>query len=81
MAYKNPWIVAILNFLIPGTGFLYLGKRNYLIIGIMLILITFVYTTVFYSTSTIIFIGESIWNALWAILGYFITKKANNEKQ
>lgn len=24
---KNPWIAAILNFLIPGLGYLYAGKK------------------------------------------------------
>lgn len=24
---NNPWVAAVLNFLIPGLGYLYLGKR------------------------------------------------------
>ncbi len=27
MKKKNPWIAAILNFLVPGTGYLYAGTR------------------------------------------------------
>jgi hypothetical protein len=25
---KNPWIAAVLNFILPGIGYLYLGQRK-----------------------------------------------------
>ncbi len=25
---KNPWVAAVLNFLLPGAGYLYVGKRE-----------------------------------------------------
>lgn len=31
-------IVALLNFLIPGTGFIYIGKAKFIIAGILLLL-------------------------------------------
>lgn len=81
MAYKNPWITAILNFFVPGVGFIYLGQRKYLIIGIILIFITFIYTATFYSASSITFFTESIWDVLWAIIGYLVAIKINKENQ
>ena len=30
MARKKPWIAAILNFLLPGLGYIYNGKRVFL---------------------------------------------------
>jgi len=28
---KNPWVAAILNFIIPGLGYLYVGKKHVLV--------------------------------------------------
>ena len=28
---KNPWVAAVLNFIIPGLGYLYVGKKHVLV--------------------------------------------------
>ncbi len=37
---KNPWAAAFLNFVLPGAGYLYLGKRKlfsaFLIVGLII---------------------------------------------
>ncbi len=33
---KAPWVVAILNFLLPGLGYLYLGKRTAFGVGLVI---------------------------------------------
>lgn len=40
MKKKNPWIAAVLNFLVPGTGYLYAGTRirfGILLLGAMIL--------------------------------------------
>lgn len=35
---KNPWIAAVLNFILPGLGYLYAGKkRKFYAIGIFIL--------------------------------------------
>jgi len=34
MKRRNPWIAAILNFFVPGTGFAYLGSPSLLLGGV-----------------------------------------------
>ncbi len=41
--YKYPWLAAILNFIIPGLGYLYTGKR--MIFGGGLILLSVIYVS------------------------------------
>jgi hypothetical protein len=36
MKKKNPWVAAILNLLLPGIGFAYLGTPSLIISGIIL---------------------------------------------
>ncbi len=38
MKSKNPATAAVLNFIIPGLGFIYLRKDNFVLAGIMFIL-------------------------------------------
>lgn len=33
---KKPWLAAILNFLLPGLGYVYVGKRSAFGIGLVL---------------------------------------------
>lgn len=40
---KRPWLAALLNFVIPGVGYLYNGKRK--LFGMLLILVGVVSTT------------------------------------
>ena len=38
MKKKNPWVAAILNLLLPGIGFAYLGTPSLVVSGIVLFL-------------------------------------------
>ena len=46
MKEKNPWIAAILNFLLPGMGFVYLGTPILILAGVTYFLFDFVATSV-----------------------------------
>ena len=35
---KTPWLAGLLNFLIPGVGFLYLTEPFYIVVGIVCLL-------------------------------------------
>ena len=44
---KNPWVAAILNLIISGAGYIYVGKR--VLFGIMLILTDLIGVTWYYT--------------------------------
>jgi hypothetical protein len=44
VGHKNPWIAAILNFLLPGLGFLYCGTTTLVIGGALLLIMSLVST-------------------------------------
>lgn len=35
---KTPWLAGLLNFLVPGVGFLYLAEPFYIVVGIVVLL-------------------------------------------
>ena len=35
MIKRNPWLAAVLNFIVPGIGYIYTGKRIVFAIGIL----------------------------------------------
>jgi len=94
MKKKNPWVTAILNFLFPGLGFIYIGTTEYIAIGSILfiidifstiILFPLIFHYIYYMVITIISISLGIF---FATLGYIATEKYNekieekkNEKQ
>ncbi len=76
---KSPWKAALLNFFLPGIGFVYLGGTLYIIGGVILFALEII--------STIAFPGE-IFNPtfiaagillsfLWAALGYISAERIN----
>lgn len=38
MKKKIPWLAGLLNFLVPGVGFLYLAEPFYIVVGIVVLL-------------------------------------------
>lgn len=39
---KKPWLAALLNFILPGLGFIYVGTVGWIVGGIILIVVTLV---------------------------------------
>jgi uncharacterized protein YacL len=85
MKKKNPWITAILNFLFYGLGFIYIGTVKYIAIGSILFIIGILLTTILYPLffdlylfTLIMMISISL-SIFFAVLGYVITEKYNEE--
>jgi dolichyl-phosphate-mannose--protein O-mannosyl transferase len=78
---KNPWVVVILNFFLPGIGFIYLGTVPFIIGGAVLF--------VFVTSATIAFWNELFYSStlplidslydifVLAAFGYVSTKYIN----
>jgi TM2 domain-containing membrane protein YozV len=74
---KNPILAAILSFLIPGLGEVYVGK---IMIGIVLIILALVFTAAIYMVSVYAWIAYIIiW--IYAIYDSYTTAKATQEVQ
>ncbi|MGB9693331.1 MAG: hypothetical protein ACPLYF_00640 [Fervidobacterium sp.] len=78
---KNPWVVVILNFFLPGIGFIYLGTVPFVIGGALLFVFTTSATIAFWnelfypSTLTLI---DSLYDVfLLATFGYVSAKYIN----
>jgi len=47
MRKKNPWVAAILNLILPGIGFAYLGSAALILAGIVLFVSDFAITIIY----------------------------------
>ena len=79
MKSKNPWIVAILNFLIPGIGFIYLGTTPFIIGGVVLFIFGILETAITWSTilAPLTLALSFLFAFFWAALGYVATEYVN----
>ena len=48
MKKKNPWVAAILNFILPGIGFAYLGSAVLVVFGIALFISSIIIQIIYY---------------------------------
>ena len=73
---KNPLIAAILNFLFPGLGFVYLSTPEFVILGSILFFIDLILSIVFITVPLFWLIGFCL-SFFWAILGYISAEYVN----
>lgn len=79
---KNPLIVATLNFLIPGIGFIYLGTAPFIIGGFVLFIATIIVTGLTWNIfDSFVMLLSLVFACLWAILGLIATDYVNKSMQ
>ena len=70
---KHPWLAAVLNFALPGLGYLYLGsKRNYFSVGLLLAGVVSVFSPALWSSEVDLplLVGGVIFAAVFAVDAY-----------
>lgn len=83
MKRKSPWLAALLNVLLPGLGFIYIGKALYITSGILLILISVIDALLLFEIEStfknIVMVAFSsiLWAIALAIIGYEAAKQVN----
>lgn len=83
MKKKKPWLAAILNFLLPGIGFAYLGSAPLILAGIVLFISDIVIAIIYYKHTVGMADRPSYWifsllGALsLAVITFVLTKNRN----
>lgn len=76
---KNPFVTAILNFLWPGLGFIYLGTTRFIIGGIILCILVLIPSVLTWSDPldpfSIMF--SLVFGCFWAFVGLIATDRFN----
>jgi energy-converting hydrogenase Eha subunit E len=81
MRRVNPILAAILNFIVPGLGFIYIGKRLLIVVGLILISISAVGAMFNSESLTVTDLIISItYSVIMALLAYIAAKKVNMEQ-
>ncbi len=78
MRRVNPILAAILNFIAPGLGFIYIGKRLFVAVGLVLISMSVIRAMFNHKDLTFIdLIASLTYSIVMALLAYIAAKKAN----
>lgn len=77
---KKPWVAALLNFLIAGLGYLYVGKRVGFGVGLVLWEVTFLGLSATNELSAIELLSMIMLGLIFAYDGYATAKEANAAK-
>lgn len=77
---KNPWAVAILNFLLPGLGYVYVGKRVGFGIGLIISSIILLPSVILTEMPPIIWLDGLIMCILFAYDGYKTAEEVNKRE-
>jgi hypothetical protein len=81
MRRVNPILAAILNFIVPGLGFIYIGKRLFTAVGLILIGISIVGAMFNSESLTVTDLIVSItYSFIMALLAYIAARKVNMEQ-
>jgi hypothetical protein len=67
MKKKNPWVAAVLNLILPGIGFAYLGSAALIVAGIVLFISSTAIEIIYYKHTVGMAARPSYW--VWSILG------------
>ncbi len=78
--YKNPWIAAVLNFVLPGLGYIYVGKRLVFGVGLALLSIIIGIYWIFFEIPFIMIVDSLVVEFLLAYDGYKTAEEKNNKK-
>jgi len=80
---KDPWVAAILNFFFPGLGFIYLGRAEFIVGGLMLFIVDLMGSCAILVASINPISLAIVWTVvfslsfLWAVLGYISAEYVN----
>jgi len=77
---KNPWVAAVLNFLLPGLGYVYVGKRVGFGTGLLLSSIFLYWGISLGNLTPIVLIDSIILTLLFAYDGYRTAEEVNRRK-
>ena len=77
---KKPWVSAVLNFFLPGIGFIYIGKPLFIFGGILFFLADLIYSFTSDWMSGTAFITALFGGVAMAILGYASVELLNEGK-
>ena len=77
---KKPWASAILNFLLPGLGYVYTGKRTAFGIGLLLSSIILYWGVSFTDLPPVVWVDAFILAILFAYDGYKTAEEVNQGK-
>jgi hypothetical protein len=78
--YKSPRIAAILNFVLPGLGYIYVGKRLVFGVGLALLSIIIGIYWMFFEIPFIMLVDSLAVEILLAYDGYKTAEEKNNKK-
>ena len=87
MRKKNPWVAAILNLVLPGIGFAYLGSAALILSGVVFFISTLVIEIIYYKYTVGMAESPSYWvfSALGAlslaVVTFALTKIFNKSIQ
>jgi len=79
--YKNPLIAMILNLLLPGLGYVYIGKRIAFGIGLTFLGITMGFVSIYAELPRVVFIEALAGALLFALDGWNTAKEVNRENE
>ena len=74
---KKPWVAALLNILLPGLGYVYVGKRSGFGIGIILTAVLLYWGVTFRDLPTVVWIDGFVMALLFAYDGYKDAQEIN----
>ena len=83
MRRKNPWLAAILNFILPGIGFAYLGSVPLIVAGIALFVSNTAIDVIYLKYTMGMAERPSYWvfsivgGLALAVITFFLTKSRN----
>ncbi|MEM2193655.1 MAG: hypothetical protein QXY40_00840 [Candidatus Methanomethylicia archaeon] len=78
MRRVNPILAAILNFIVPGLGFIYIGRRLLVAVGLILISVSIIGAMLDYKDLTFTdLIASLMYSVVMALLAYIAARKVN----
>jgi len=82
---KNPWVAAVLNFLMAGVGFIYLEDEVFVLVGVVLFAEGLVNTFLALAFASILepltVLLSLLFGVLWGGVGYISAEFVNERKQ
>jgi len=76
---KNPWLSAILNFILPGLGYVYVGKRVGFGIGLVVWGAILLYSIATIELHPVVWLDAFVMDILFAYDGYKTAEEVNKE--
>ena len=87
MKKKNPWLAAILNFVLPGYGFAYLGTTPLVLAGIVLLVSNLGISIIHYQHTVgmaerpLFWVFTALFNLSLAVITFALTRIFNKSIQ